>query len=162
MTEVLYKIGTPSEFNEGELDTFLALLKEQGKVTKPTLKKIERCELLGICLTNTEMVSIGAVKPKTNSDFNLDKSALQDLRDEFILELGYFYTKSSFGGKGISSAIFRILIEKLPNENLMASTELRNDNAMVRILEKNGFKLFGKPWKSQIHGKLLGLYLKFI
>lgn len=44
----------------------------------------------------------------------------------------------------------------------MASTELRIDNAMIRILEKNNFKQFGKPWKSTVHKGTLGLFLKFV
>jgi hypothetical protein len=31
---------------------------------------------------------------------------------------------------------------------------------MVRILERNGFRAFGKPWKSGIHGNMLGLFLR--
>ncbi len=30
---------------------------------------------------------------------------------------------------------------------------------MVKILEKNGFRLFGKPWKRNIHDHFLGLFL---
>jgi len=43
----------------------------------------------------------------------------------------------------------------------MASTEITANPAMVRILEKQGFRLFGKPWKSDIHGNYLGLFLRF-
>ncbi len=43
----------------------------------------------------------------------------------------------------------------------MASTEISVNPGMVKILESNGFKLFGKPWKSSIHEHFLGLFLKF-
>ena len=43
----------------------------------------------------------------------------------------------------------------------MASTEITNNPGMVKILERNGFRLFGKPWKSKIHSHYLGLFLRF-
>ncbi|HGY2645760.1 TPA: hypothetical protein ACNVDP_003410 [Klebsiella aerogenes] len=36
----------------------------------------------------------------------------------------------------------------------MASTEITENPRMVHILERNGFKLYGKPWKTmENHGK---------
>tara|TARA_R110002050_G_scaffold167946_2_gene299014 strand:- start:7219 stop:7395 length:177 start_codon:yes stop_codon:yes gene_type:complete len=56
----------------------------------------------------------------------------------------------------------RLLINEYGNENLMASTEINTNPAMVKILEKNGFRHYGKPWKSNIHNSYLGLFLKFM
>lgn len=43
----------------------------------------------------------------------------------------------------------------------MASTEIAANPGMVKILEKHGFRQFGKPWKSSLHKNYLGLFLKF-
>lgn len=40
------------------------------------------------------------------------------------------------------------------------SAAITANPAMVRMLEKMGFRLFGKPWKSGIHDNYLGLFLK--
>lgn len=42
----------------------------------------------------------------------------------------------------------------------MASTEVSANPRMVKILEKSGFRFFGRPWKSSIHDNYLGLFLK--
>ena len=72
-----------------------------------------------------------------------------------------FYTKKKYAGQGIATMIAKLLINEYGEENLMASTEITANPAMVNILQKNGFRLFGKPWKSDIHENYLGLYLKF-
>jgi len=43
----------------------------------------------------------------------------------------------------------------------MASTEISANPRMVGILEKNGFRHYGKPWKSSLHDNFLGLFLKY-
>jgi hypothetical protein len=162
MIEVFYKIDIPKNFSEEERQIFLDLLKQQGKVTNPTTEKINRCSYLGFCKENNQIVSIGAIKPKTNSDFNSEKADLTKMRNEFQIELGYCFTLPDKTGRGYSSTITQILLDKVKDANIMASTELRSDNSMMRILERNGFKQYGKPWKSGIHKGTLGLYLKFI
>jgi hypothetical protein len=162
MKEIVYKIGSPKDFSESEKKSFLDLLKEQGKVASPTIEKIERCFLLCFCKVDNVVVSIGAVKPKTNSDFNPDKADLENLRNDFHKELGYCFTLTKHTGNGYSSPLVKLLLDKVAHENLMASTELRSDNSMVRILERNGLKQYGRPWKSRIHNGVLGLFLKYI
>ncbi len=160
--EIIYKIEQPENFSESDKDKFLELLKQQGKVNNPTLDRINNCKFLCLCIIDDKIISIGAIKPKTDSDFDSNKANLNDLRNDFDFELGYCFTLPKFTGRGHSSTIVKLLIDKLPDKNLMASTELRADNSMPRILEKNGFKQFGKPWKSTIHGGALGLFLKFV
>ena len=160
MKSITYKIAPPSNFSDSEKGVFLNLLILQNKVTNPTLLKINRCSILGVCKINDEIVSIAAIKPKTNSDFDSEKAAIENMRTEFKLELGYCFTLIAHTGNGYSSSLVKYLIEEV-EENLMASTELRADNVMSRILIKNGFSQFGNPWKSKIHGGSLGLFLKF-
>ncbi len=161
MEVVVYKIGIPKTFSFEEKKTFRDLLEQQGKVTNPTLDKINRCKYLCICNEDNQTVSIGAIKQKTNSDFDSNKADLGKMRNEFQIELGYCFTLPDKTGQGYSSSIARMLLDKVGGENIMASTELRADNSMIRILERSGFKQYGKPWKSKIHNGTLGLYLKF-
>lgn len=162
MIEVVYKIDKPKNFSNEERIIFLDMIKQQGKIINPKMERVKRCKLLCICFENGKVVSIGAMKPKSNSDFDSDKADLFKMRSEFENELGYCFTLPKRTGKGYSSTITGILLKEFENENIMASTELRADNPMTRILERNGFKLFGKPWKSGKHGGTLGLYLKFV
>lgn len=161
MAVIIYKIDIPENFSKAEKEIFRDLLQQQSKVTNPTIEKVNRCTLLCVCKLDNQIVSIGAIKPKTNSDFSSEKSDLEKMRNEFQLELGYCFTLPDKTGQGHSSTITKMLLDKLTNENVMASTEIRSDNSMVRILERNGFKQYGKPWKSVIHKGTLALYLKF-
>jgi len=162
MQVINYKIDDPKNLTEAERKTFLALLIKQNKVRNPTIEKINRCKLIGVCFVDGELISIGAIKPKTNSDFNSSKADVDKFRNIFSLELGYCYTLPEHTGNGYSSSIVKLLLDKFKNTNLMASTELRADNSMTRILEKNSFKQYGKAWKSSIHNGTLGLFLKFV
>lgn len=161
MQEITYKIDNPKNFTEDEKNIFLDLLKMQNKVIKPTKEKINRCKFICVCKVDGEIISIGAIKPKTDSDFDSNKADLDKFRNDFSLELGYCYTLTDHLGKGYSSAIVKLLLDKCTDINVMASTELRADNSMTRILERNSFNQYGKPWKSSIHNGALGLFLKF-
>jgi hypothetical protein len=161
MAGIVYKIDSPKNFSETERKTFRDLLEKQGKVKNPTIDKVNRCTFLCVCKADNFIVSIGAIKPKTNNDFNPGKANLDKLRNDFQLELGYCYTLPGYTGNGYSSKIVEMLIDKTAGNNIMASTELRDDNSMKRILERNNFKLQGNPWTSSIHGGQLGLFLNY-
>ncbi|BDU25127.1 hypothetical protein [Flavobacterium sp. GSB-24] len=161
MAITTYKTDIPESFSNSELQIFINLLTKQDKVRNPSIEKLYRCKYLSVCMVGDEIVSIGATKPKTNSDFDPAKADLPHLSVNFRWEIGYCYTDPDHIGKGYSSSIVEKLIGKLPEINLMASTELRKDNSMLRILERNGFKQFGNVWKSTIHNGDLGLFLKF-
>src|SRR5262245_3901420 len=96
MNEIAYKIGEPKNFSDPEKETFLALLKLQNKVQNPTIDKVNRCLLLCLCKVDNEVVSIGAIKPKTKSDFNSDKADLNSMSKEFEIELGYCFTMQGY------------------------------------------------------------------
>lgn len=161
MKELTYVIDTPQNFSDAVKEIFIGLLIQQGKVSNPTMTKVNRCAFLCICKLDNEIISIAAIKPKTNSDFDSDKADLDKIRNDFSLELGYCFTLPDHTGNGYSSSIVKLLLEKMADTNLMASTELRHDNSMIRILEKSSFKQFGKPWKSKIHNGALGLFLRY-
>jgi hypothetical protein len=161
MEEPNYKVDSPKKFTETEIHIFLDLLKQQGKVNNPTIEKINRCSLLCIATINDIIVSIGAIKPKTLSDFSTQKADLESESTNFEYEIGYCFTLKDYTNKGFSTKIVTKLLNKRIDSNLMASTEIQESSPMKRILEKNGFKHYGKIWKSSIHGGELGLFLRY-
>jgi GNAT superfamily N-acetyltransferase len=156
-----YEIIHKNEIDDSHRSTFANLLKLQGKVKGNLLDKADRCMFICIVTLNNKPVAIGGIKPSTNADFKSDKSDLLAFESVFNWELGYIYTNKDHSGKGIASTLVRILLEEFGSENIMASTEITANPGMIRILEKNGFRHFGKPWKSGIHDNYLGLFLKF-
>jgi ribosomal protein S18 acetylase RimI-like enzyme len=159
--KIEYEIIQRVEIGDSVSATFAAMLLKQGKVQGDLATKAGRCKLVCIARVNGDVVAIGGIKQKTASDFTSDKAGVPDLSSEFEWELGYLHTDRDYGGRGIASNVTRLLVEAYGNGNLMASTEITANPAMVRILEKQGFRLFGKPWKSGIHDNYLGLFLRF-
>jgi len=137
------------------------MLKKQGKVKGNLDTKIDRCELICVAKINSQYAAIGAIKQKTPSSFTNAKAGVPDLSNDFEWELGYLYTNEEYRRRGLASVITKTLIDNYGEKNLMASTEISANSKMVKILENNGFRLFGKPWQSGIHENYLGLFLKF-
>ena len=159
--KIEYEILYHRDVNDSHRDIFSELLKEQGKVNPPFEKKANRCKILCIVRDEDSYIGLGAIKKKTKSDFSVNKANLSNLEREFDWELGYIYVLKKFEGKGIASNIVRLLLQEYGDDNLMASTEISANPGMVRILEKNGFRHYGKPWKSSLHGNFLGLFLRY-
>jgi len=159
--KIEYEIIQHEQFDTSIRDEFATLLKKQGKVQGDPSTKADRCKLIGIARVDGTAVAIGGIKRKTDSAFSNEKAGIPDLREAFDWELGYLYTKEDQCGRGIASTITRLLVDAYGPGNLMASTEIAANPAMVRILEKLGFRHVGKPWKSGIHDNYLGLFLKF-
>ena len=159
--KIEYEIIKKEELNDNIRGIFAEALKKQGKVKDDLSIKADRCKLICIAKVNEDIAGIGAIKVKTESDFSNEKASVPELSKAFEWELGYLYVNPGYSGKGIASNITRMLIDVYGNGNLMASTEISANPAMVKILEKFGFRLFGKPWKSGIHKNYLGLFLKF-
>lgn len=158
--KIEYEIILKDRLTDEVRKIFADMLTQQGKVQGKPLKKADRCKILCIAKINGEVAAIGAVKKKTVSDFSNEKSGLPDLGDDFEWELGYLYTSPKNVGKGIAKNVARMLVDEFGNGNLMASTEVTANPAMVSILEQLGFRLYGKPWKSAIHDNYLGLFLR--
>ncbi|HGL6802489.1 TPA: GNAT family N-acetyltransferase [Citrobacter amalonaticus] len=158
--EVVYQVVVNDRISNSHRETFAKMLKAQGKVQGDLAIKADRCMAICFAFYNEELVAIGAIKCKTVSDFSAHKADVSSLEPEFDWELGYIYTVPKFEGKGLARNVVANLLEFFGEGNLMASTEITENPGMVRILERNGFKLYGKPWKSAIHGNYLGLYLR--
>lgn len=161
MENLSFEIFTTKEITKPDAEAFIKLLVEQGKVQPPTLKRIQSCQKIIFCKWGEKRIAIGAIKPKTPSDFDASKADLSALKEDVIWELGYIYVQPEYRGLGLSSTIARLLLRDLDRENLIASTELYAGNPMVGVLQKNGFHLMGKPWKSTRHDGYLGLFTKF-
>lgn len=159
--KIEYEVISKNEFDDSHRNVFEKLLGKQGKVQGCLKTKVDRCERICIVKVDGNAVAIGAIKRKTETDFSNEKAGIPDLSNEFKWELGYLYTDESYTGHKIASTITNILVDTYGRENLMASTEITANPAMVKILENHGFRLFGKPWKSNIHENYLGLFLKF-
>lgn len=157
---VKYQTYKKCEFNIEIKQTLAMMLKKQGKVKGPFDEKASNCELICIAYLNDEPIAIGAIKKVSESVFNLGKSGLINRSNEFKFELGYLYTDPNCLGKGIASEIVDRLLNEIGFVNLIATTEVDANPAMVRILKNKGFKLAGNPWKSRIHREDLGLFLR--
>jgi RimJ/RimL family protein N-acetyltransferase len=159
--KIEYEIISQNEFVDSLRTVFADMLRRQGKVQGDLDTKADRCKLICTAKVDGKVIAIGGIKQKTASDFENNKAGLPGLSDDFEWELGYLCTDSGYSGRGIASCVTRLLIDAYGKGNLMATTEITANPAMVKILEKQGFRLFGKPWKSKIHGNYLGLFLKF-
>ena len=156
-----FEVISKDQITDSIRTTFAEALKRQGKGQGNLQEKADRCKWLCIARIDNEVVGIGAIKVKTESDFSEHKASLADLSSEFAWELGYLFTEPAHTGKGIGKHVARVLVEAYGGGNLMASTDMSANPAMVRILESLGFRQYGKPWKSAIHKNYLGLFLKF-
>ena len=159
--EIRYKLIDSNNITNEIAEEFKKLLIKQDKVIAPSIDKIKSCFKIVNCFVDDNLIGIGALKPMTKSDFSSNKADLQKIEEKFTWELGYFYVQDDYKNYGISTTISRLLLKEMTNENILASTELYSENPMKYVLEKFGFRQYGKPWQSQKHNGSLGLFLKF-
>lgn len=157
---IKYLLIHKNEIKEQHKLIFGDLLKKQNKVQGDLYKKTNKCELICIAKLNNKPVAIGAIKEKTKSVFGIAKANLPEIENLINWELGYFYTEPNMNGQGIAKNIAKLLIDEYKGFNLMATTELEKNPAMVSILTRNGFELNGS-FNSVINNNTLGLFLKF-
>lgn len=157
-----YKVIEHKDFTDAYRKIFAELLEKQNKVQGNLLEKVDRCKEICIAFLKEVPIGIGGIKKKTVSAFSIEKANLMELEKDFDWELGYIFIEKDYEGKGISSNIVKRLLERNENNNLMASTEITKNPAMVAILNKNNFYQKGQSWKSAIHENELGLYLRFV
>jgi ribosomal protein S18 acetylase RimI-like enzyme len=161
MLKIEFNVIDRAEIDDSIREIFATMLRKQGKVKGDLATKADRCKLLCVAKMNGKVVAIGGIKPKTASDFTNEKAGVPVLSGNFDWELGYLYTDTACSRRGIGSNVARLLVQECGKGNLMATTEITANPAMVRILERQGFRLFGTPWQSGIHGNYLGLFLRF-
>jgi hypothetical protein len=158
--EITYKIDSPNNISDEEIQNFLKLLKRQDQVNNPTLEKVKSC--IWICCTCVDeiFVGIGAIKKVYKKPF--DYAGISELKDHFEFEIGYLYVENelnskSYRGLGIGKNITRLLLQKMEKQNIFATTELKVDNPMLNILKSFGFVSIGNPFKGGKTNKVLSL-----
>lgn len=160
--EIKIQVASPSKFANEKLEEFLKLLVAQGKIKSPNMNRIKDCIVIAFGMFNGKVVSIGAIKPITRSVFTRQKANVPNLEAKIDYEIGYLYTDPSFREQGYSSKIIDSLIKESKSKCLMATTELKEGNSMIYILNKRGFKQLGNNWGSFNDEKnRLGLFVKF-
>jgi predicted GNAT family N-acyltransferase len=156
-----FKIDTPSGFTENDLKIFMDLLRLQKKITKPTLARVKRCRYLAFCVVDSKVVSIGAIKPITQSVFGKEKANVPEYSETIDGELGYCFTLEQHRGQGYGSDLVKRLLVEVNNKNLMATTELTDGNVMIDILTNRGFVMHGKEFDSKVNPEVsVGLFLR--
>ena len=148
-----FKIVEKANLTASDKKLFGKFLKLQGKVHPDVNgsfdKKASRCLFVCFAFEKEKPVAIGGIKKPTKSDFSKMCANLPEKTKLFDWELGYMYTLPEYGGNGIASDLVKTLLNKYGTGNLMASTELTSQNRMQGILTKNGFKKYGRTWKSK-------------
>jgi len=114
---------------------------------------IKRAELLAFHYEKDLLAGIAAIKRPTEDYENLvfRKSKTDMLSEDYRLELGYAVTRENFRGHGICSNLVKQLLQRVP-KNLYATTRSEN-TLMQRILDRNGFKKTGSPYKGKLKRK---------
>ena len=159
INSLVYRVIEKSNITDEIALVFIHHLTKQGKVTIPSIDKVQSCCRIVLCFANDELIGIGALKP--NESLAFEKAGLLPIKNVFTLELGYFFVSETCRGLGVSTAIARLLIVNRIEENILATSELFANNPMMKTLEKLGFKHFGIPWKSIWHDGTIGVFLKF-
>lgn len=82
-----YEVISKEQLSDAIRHAFADALKKQGKVQGNLHEKADRCRFLCIARIDGEVVGIGAIKVKTQSDFSIQKANLPDLSQQFEWEL---------------------------------------------------------------------------
>ena len=160
--EIKYKIDKPDNFSKEDKDHFLSLLIKQKQVEKPNLKNINSCPFICIAYVDNVAIGIGAIKQIYKTPF--DSAGVKELKDTFEFEIGYLFIdnesdSNNYRGFGIGKAITHLLLKKVEDQNVFATTELNINNRMMHILKSYGFESFGVPYRGKETNKLISLML---
>lgn len=153
-------IDKPINFSTKDLENFLNLLIEQNQIVNPSIDKIKGCSLLCFANYDNQLIGIGAIKQVYKTPF--DKAGVSELKSTYNYELGYLYVidHPEIRGKGLGKEISRRLLLSLGRENLFATTEESESNAMKFILEKLDFQKAGDSYTGKKTGKIIALYIR--
>ena len=155
MTQLSYCFETrdPATWQQGELDTCLALLAEGGAVDMHYATiLLPRARTVALARHGAEIVGLAALKalrPSYNETVSR-KSGFQLPADS--LEMGYVVVSEQHRGRELASTLVSRLIP-ISRGRLFATTYAP---AMIHILSAQGFEVFGKAWKSR-NGKCVSL-----
>ena len=157
------KIKPPNQCSAKEIESFYQILLKGEAVEKRGLKnRINRAILLAFHYENQILVGIAAIKlPSEGYRSNIFRKAeTKEPLEKYPLEFGYAVTLEGYEGRHICSGLTQKLIENFQDQNMYATT---SRPAMQTILEHNGFKKTGKPYKGERTsegGHLLQLFVR--
>lgn len=158
--DLIFKTDSPKNFSKEQKETFLKLLKLQDQVGNLSIEKIERCPILCMAFDNDTAVGIGAIKQIYTKPF--EKAGIPKMAKLYPFELGYIFRLNDvkYAKSKIGKFISNCLLDKLGCQNVFATTEESNQNAMKYILQQLQFVKTGKTFIGSKTGKAIGLYLK--
>lgn len=147
-----------NQFSAAELDTFKKIVLQADQVKAETFDKLIAKNPQLLFYPNTiEPESVAALKipnPEYKKKIFQQAQSKHDPND-FEYEMGWLVCLKP--GEGIGQKVASFLAEK--TDQIYAST--RSDNQkMIHILEKIGFKKSGKDYPSERGGYELSLYIK--
>jgi GNAT superfamily N-acetyltransferase len=113
---------------------------------------------LGTVFLEDRLVGVGAVKRlSAHHSTIVRRTGFKDLVS-FSAEIGYFFVDPTCRGNGLAGNLFNALLSRSPGA--VYATTREDNEAMQRILTKNGFTRAGQPWDSrQSPGKRIHLWV---
>lgn len=158
--KLTFEIELPSKFKKNQLDDFLKLLIKQNQVSNPSIEKIKASSYICIVYYDDLPIGIGAIKKVYNKPF--DYAKVSELKNNFNFELGYLYVSEdgNYQNFGIGKTISKLLLKKLGNENIFATTEKSEQNSMIYILENLKFIKIGETYVGKKTKKSINLYVR--
>lgn len=149
--KIEYLVKSPKDLSQDEISQFKILLDKQGQVDTSE-GKAERCFRICLVKLDGKYIGIGALKQVYKSPFNYAK--VPEIKQIYNYELGYLFVdkdaiKANLKGMGIGKYITRLLLNEIKNENVFATTEYDESNAMYYILKSYGFNRKGVTYKGK-------------
>lgn len=139
-----FDIRCPSDCSDSDIYKFICLVEEGGEVDNERLSgRVRRAVALGFFRIDNRIASVAAIKsPNNNHKRSVFRSAgSKENPDHYNIELGWIVTKEQHRGEGLASTLVSELLKNV-SRAIFATT--REDNkAMLRILEKHGFRRSG-------------------
>lgn len=139
-----YKIGHASEFSGADIESFKNIVLEAGEVNAKFFDGlIQKDPILLFVPSPINIKAVGALKIPNESHKNkVFKNANSESEPiEYDFELGWIVSKK----KGLGNFTTEILSEY---KTKIYATVRNDNNIMLHILEKYGFKQNGNPFQS--------------
>ena len=151
-------IKRPIDCSYSEITSFVDLVKEGGEVSTAGLVDRVRSAQALCFIQDKAFVAVGAIKkPNVNYKARVFSKAGAKNDNNYKYELGWLYVTSSARGNGYGAALMKAIKGALPDGGCFATTR-KNNTAMHHLLEKFGFKIIGRPYKSENGNYNLTLY----
>jgi RimJ/RimL family protein N-acetyltransferase len=144
-------IKSPNDCNDSEKEAFYCLVEKGGEARTDNLTGgIDRARFLAFYYINETLIAIAALKQNLDYQKNVfERAGIQNLTDNFNLEIGYAFTEEEYRCQGICSTLIHELINKISSEKIFATVRVKNKN-MIKILINAGFQSAGNPFRGSL------------